>query len=73
MSLAIVDWEKGVKMNERDVQQSGAYNLAVAYDSIGKESLAKYYLDMARATGYKNISDEFVAKVNRKLAVQQRK
>ncbi len=40
MKSAIGDWEIAVKMKSKDVQQSAAYNLSVAYDSIGNSARA---------------------------------
>jgi protein O-mannosyl-transferase len=67
MTPAIADWEIGVKMNSKDVQQSASYNLSVAYDSLGKDSLALYYALMAKRLG-SNVTDEFLAKLAQKRA-----
>jgi tetratricopeptide (TPR) repeat protein len=69
---AIPDWEIAVKMDSRDVQQSASYNLSVAYDSIGKDSLAVYYVEMAKAKGY-GVSPEFADKLHRKWDANRRK
>jgi tetratricopeptide (TPR) repeat protein len=67
---AIADWETAVRMNSKDVQQSAAYNLSVAYDTLGNDSIAIYYLNKAKNLGYK-INDEYAAKLNRKYQTQQ--
>jgi tetratricopeptide (TPR) repeat protein len=69
MRLAIQDWEIAVKMNSKDVQQSAAYNLSVAYDSTGDAAKAYRYVLKARELGYKT-SPEFVEKLTRKAAIK---
>ncbi len=68
---AVADWEQSLKIKTkqpvRDVIQSASYNLCVAYDSVGKDSLAVYYLDMAKGAGY-NVNAEYEAKVRNKRA-----
>ncbi len=65
MNAAIGDWETAVKMNSKDVQQSAAYNLSVAYDSVGNPGKAYYYLSRSLALGYK-ASPEYIEKIKRK-------
>ena len=67
---AVQDWEIAVKMNSKDVQQSAAYNLSVAYDTLGNDSIAIYYLNKAQTLGYQPNSD-YVAKLNRKYQAQR--
>ena len=69
---AITDWEIAVKMNSRDVQQSASYNLSVAYDSVGKDSLAVYYVLMAKRLGY-GTTDEFIGKLQQKWEATKRR
>lgn len=69
---AMTDWEIGVKMNSKDVQMSASYNLSVAYDSLGKDSLALYYALMAKRLG-SNVTDEYLSKIMRKKAQQSGK
>jgi len=68
---AITDWEVAVKMNTKEVQQSASYNLSVAYDTIGKDSMAVYYAMMARDKGYQ-VSAEFLAKLQARKEAQRR-
>ncbi len=67
LKSAIADWETAMKTNtkEMQVQQSASYNLCVAYDTLGKDSLAWYYVQKARQVGYK-VNDDFYAKLKRK-------
>ena len=65
MKVAIDDWQAALKMNNKDMQQSAAYNLSVAYDSAGNDSLAVYYVLMAKNSGYK-VNEDFVAKLQAK-------
>ncbi len=69
---AIADWEIGVKMDSRDVQQSASYDLSVAYDSIGEAKKAYYYVTKAKSLGY-NTSPDFVEKLRRKSEAAQKK
>ena len=66
---AITDWEVAVKMNTKEVQQSASYNLSVAYDTIGKDSIAVHYAMMARDKGYR-VSEEFMAKLQARKEAQ---
>ena len=71
MKGAINDWMIAVKMNNKDIQQSAAYNLSVAYDSVGNDSLAVYYVMQAKNAGYK-VNDDFVATLQKKRAKKRR-
>ena len=64
---AVDDWQLALKVNSKEVQvqQSAAYNLSVAYDTLGKDSLAYYYVAMAKNKGYK-VNDDFFAKLKKK-------
>ena len=72
MSKAITDWTMVMKLPANDVQKSVAYNLSVAYDSLGKDSLAVYYVDMAQKMGY-NTAPDFIAKLKQKKIAQAKK
>ena len=67
IDAAIVDWEIAVKYNNRDVQQSASYNLAVAYESKGEYKKAVDYAVMAKKVGYA-ITDEYLATLQKELA-----
>ena len=68
---AIADWSVAVKFNVKEVQQSAAYNLSVAYDTLNKDSMAVYYMEMAQGLGYK-ANDDFVAKLKKKKQAQRK-
>jgi tetratricopeptide (TPR) repeat protein len=68
---AIEDWSIAVKFNVGEVKQSAAYNLSVAYDTLNKDSLAVYYMEMAQGLGYK-ANDDFVAKLKKKKQAQRK-
>jgi len=65
MNVAVNDWEVAVGMHSKDVQQSAAYNLSVAYDSLGNSSKAYYYVQRAQELGYKP-APEYVQKLKNK-------
>ena len=65
MKTAIDDWQSALKMNNKDMEQSAAYNLSVAYDSVGNDSLAVYYVLMAKNSSY-NVNEDFVEKLKKK-------
>lgn len=67
IDAAIADWEIAVKYNNRDVQQSASYNLAVAYESKGEYKKAVDYAVMAKKVGYA-ITDEYLATLQKELA-----
>ncbi len=69
MPKAIEDWSKVVALDPKEIKMSAAYNLSVAYDSIGKDSMAVYCMDLAQSLGYKPAPD-FVAKLKRKKQEQ---
>ena len=66
---AITDWSTAVRFNVKEVQQSASYNLSVAYDTLNKDSMAVYYMEMAQGLGYKANAD-FVEKLKRKKREQ---
>jgi tetratricopeptide (TPR) repeat protein len=70
---AVIDWEASLKVNAKEinVQQSAAYNLSVAYDTLGKDSLAYYYVQKAKGVGYK-INDDFFAKLKKKWEMHKK-
>ncbi len=72
MKIAIEDWETALKMNSKEIKQSASYNLSVAYDSVGKDSLAVYYAEMAKNSGY-TVNEDFLNKLRAKKAAQRRK
>ena len=63
---AVGDWLIAMKSNQKDAQQSAAYNLCVAYDLMGKEDLAVSYAEKAQSLGY-NVSPEYMQKLKEKL------
>ncbi len=69
---AIDDWEIAVKANVADTKKAASNNLSVAYDAIGKDSLALYYVEMAIATG-NTVKPDFVAGIREKAKAQKRK
>jgi protein O-mannosyl-transferase len=68
---AISDWEIAVKFNSKDVLQSASYDLSVAYDGIGNDSLAAHYIVQARSAGYK-VTDEFFKQIMDKHAAHKK-
>ena len=68
---AIGDWSVAVKFNIKEVQQSAAYNLSVAYDTLNKDSMAVYYMEMAQGLGYKADAD-YADKLKRKKQAQRK-
>jgi tetratricopeptide (TPR) repeat protein len=69
---AIADWEMGMKFNSKDVLQSASYDLSVAYDAIGNDSLAVHYVMIAKKLGYK-VSDDFVKQLVEKNAAGKKR
>jgi len=72
MTKAVEDWAMVLKLNTNDVQKSAAYNLSVACDSLGNDSLAVYYVELAQKMGYQTAPD-FVAKLKQKKIAQAHK
>lgn len=72
IKTAISDWEMALKMNSKDVQQSAAYNLSVAYDTLGNDSMAIYYLSRAQGLGYAP-TPEYVSKINKRYQEQKKR
>lgn len=66
------DWLTGIKFNSKDVEQSGCYDLCVAYDNMGNDSLAVYYAERAQRAGY-NVAPDFLTKLKGKKAAQMKK
>ncbi len=62
---AIADWQKALRGNSVEVRQSAAYDLCVAYDMQGRDTLAVLYAEMAQGFGYK-VAPEFMAKLKEK-------
>ena len=69
---AIGDWLTAMTSKTKDVQQSASYNLCVAYDGKGNDSLAVYYADVAKGLGY-NVTPEYYAKLKEKKAAQHKR
>jgi len=69
---AIKDWLIGMQFNSKDVLQSASYDLSVAYDGLGEDSLAVHYAEIALAVGYK-VSPDFMATLKEKKAKQMKK
>jgi protein O-mannosyl-transferase len=65
MKLAISDWETAVNMKSKEIQQSAAYNLSVAYDSVGNPDKAWFYLTKSEELGHKS-APEYMEKLRRK-------
>ncbi len=72
MKLAIEDWQIALKMKSKEIQQSASYNLSVACDSVGNDSLAVYYAEMAKSSGY-TVNEDFLNKLRAKKAAKKRK
>ena len=72
MAKAVTDWTTVLKLGTNDVQKSAAYNLSVACDSLGNDSLAVYYVTLAQKMGYQTAPD-FVAKLKQKKSAQAKK
>lgn len=72
MKSAIADWEVGVKMKSPDVQKSASYNLSVALDSVGNDSLAYYYAVMSKGLGW-NVTDVYLESLRRKKELRKKK
>jgi tetratricopeptide (TPR) repeat protein len=68
---AIDDWQAAAKTDIKDLRQSAAYNLSVAYDSLNKDSLAVYYMEQAQALGY-HANTDFVTKLRMKKKSQRK-
>lgn len=67
MAAAINDWQYAIQFNNKDVLLSATYNLSVACDSVGKDSLAVHYAEMALGLGYK-VEPEYMEKLRTKAA-----
>lgn len=72
MEPAIADWEMALKFNVAATNMSASNNLSVAYDNIGKDSLAYYYVQMAVATG-NSVKPDFVESLKQKAKAQSKK
>ena len=66
---AIKDWKMAMKFQSKDVLQSASYNLSIAYDTVGNDSMAVYYIDKAVQYGY-HVKPEFEAKIKGKYEAQ---
>jgi len=72
---AIDDWEASLKVKTKEstpIQQSASYNLSVALDSVGNDSLAVYYAEMAKTAGY-TVKEDFLAKLRAKKEAKMKK
>ncbi len=69
---AIEDWTKVISFDAKEVKMSAAYDLSVVYDTLNKDSMAVYYMDMALGLGYK-ASPDFVARLRKKKTEQMKK
>ena len=69
---AIDDWSKVLTFNAKEISMSAAYDLSVAYDTLNKDSMAVYYMDMALDLGYQAKPD-FVAKLKKKKTEQMKR
>lgn len=69
LSEAMNDWLTGLKYPSQDVLQSASYDLSVAYDGLGKDSLAVYYAEQAAAAGYK-VAPAFMDTLRRRKQMQ---
>jgi len=68
---AMNDWLVAVRFNNRDVKQSASYDLCVAFDALGNDSLAVYYGEMAIGAGYDKMAPDYLAGLKQKKAQQQ--
>jgi len=66
---AISDWLSALKFKSQDLQPSAAYNLGVAYESLGNYSNALAYVNISKGMGYK-VDTGYLNKL-KKLAGQQ--
>jgi tetratricopeptide (TPR) repeat protein len=66
---AIKDWEMAMKFQSKDVLQSASYNLSIAYDTVGNDSMAVYYIEKAASLGYQ-VKPDFEAKLKGKYEAQ---
>ena len=66
---AIKDWEMAMKFQSKDVLQSASYNLSIAYDTVGNDSMAAYYIEKAASLGYQ-VKPDFEAKLKGKYEAQ---
>jgi tetratricopeptide (TPR) repeat protein len=69
---AIQDWTKATQFSVKEVQQSAGYNLCVVYDTLNKDSMAVYYMEMAQRLGYK-VDPDFAEKLTRKKHEQAKR
>lgn len=53
ISRAIADWNRAVGFKARDASPAAAYNLSVAYDSLGDVLKAVFYANLSKKMGYK--------------------
>ncbi len=67
MDRSITDFKSALKFNSKDVFPNAAYNLAIAYDSIGNEQAALQFANAATQAGLAP-KPGFIDKVQKKLA-----
>jgi protein O-mannosyl-transferase len=65
MPQAISNWLTVIRLNSKDVTVNAAYNLSVAYDSVGDDKQAVHYAEMAQHMGYK-VNPDYLAKLKEK-------
>jgi tetratricopeptide (TPR) repeat protein len=66
MDRSITDFKSALKFNSKDVFPNAAYNLAIAYDSIGNEQAALQFANAATQAGLAP-KPGFIDKVQKKL------
>ncbi|NCX95576.1 MAG: hypothetical protein EBX41_04045, partial [Chitinophagia bacterium] len=69
---AITDWEVSMVFNNTEVQKSAAFNLAIAYDTIGNDTMAVRYAKDAQKFGW-DVKPEYMAKWQKRADAQKRK
>ncbi len=66
---AVSDWTIAVNFKAADASPAAAYNLSVAYDSLGNEPKALFYANLSNEMGYK-VDSAYLAKLKSKLVKQ---
>jgi len=67
MQQAAKDWVIAVNYKAKDVSPNAAYNLSIACDSLGNDSAAVRYANMAKSMGY-SVDDDYMNKLKKREA-----
>jgi hypothetical protein len=67
LQTGIADWKKAVQSKTPDVAPVAAYNLSVAFGSLGYDSTAVFYATLSKKMGYKVDSAYLCKLVAKKL------